>query len=165
MARKDKDLPLVSHRSPSAARARRADREPAPADAVVVGRLLDVLELELAYTHITESAVAEASSDLAEPLREAAARSRARSQVVSRMISGLGGSPMEADEVQLDVLPWRAADLAGAAGPDALHALLAQQDVHILRGYTDAVRAPGLPEPLAAELEALIASVERGPSV
>jgi hypothetical protein len=152
MSAKQSDLPLVSSRSPTHARARKARHEPAPLDAIIVGKLLKTLELELAHRVICERTGRELPAERADTLMSAAEKARSRGDRLAAMITDFGGSPPSRDEAELSSLPWQPDDLATTPDEDSLRALLHQQCTHIVNAYRDAARTAGAPEPLAAEL-------------
>lgn len=152
-------MPLVSRRSPHYARAMRARHQPPPSEAVAIGKLLDLLELELAHVVTCEAAADEHADELTSLLLASAKHARSRAADLAKQIRELGGSPLVDSEADVQLLPNSEHDLASAASEDQLRELIDRRTEHVAHAYRDALRSLELPEEVQAELSALAAEV------
>lgn len=159
MRPRDKDTPLVSGSSPNYARAMRARQQPPPSEAVAIGKLLDLLELELAHVLTCEAAADQRDDELASLLLASAKLARARAADLDKQIRELGGSPLVESEVNVQLLPNSEHDLVSAASVDQLRELIDRRTEHVAHAYRDALRSLELPECVRAELSALAGQV------
>lgn len=160
MAQRDtNDTPLITPGSPSYARAARTRNDPAAPAAVAVGRLLDLLERELAHVAVAEHAADQLPDELASFVLASAKRARSRSQQLSNLIHELGGSSIEEGEADPGIVPVGIADLASARDESELRARLDEQTAHLAGAYRTAASELSLPESIESGLSDLAAKV------